>query len=278
MTEFWSGWVDAHCHLVDPRFTDLDSVLDRSRSAGVRGFLMAGVDPEDWERQRQLAQNHSGLSPVFGLHPYFVASHSRADCDAALDRLARELHQSPGFLGETGLDFRSKLWNRDLDPELSDQQERQLHCFEAQLEIAEISGRAVVLHIVRAFDEAVRLLELRGLPRKGGFVHAFNGSAPQAESFLGLGLCLSIGGALCHPENHRLRQAVQRIPLDRILIESDSPDQAPVDWPMKQNEPHSILRVADEVARIKGCSREQVLEVAKDNLRRLWGASTISGD
>lgn len=255
------GWIDSHCHLADPRIADLTEVLAQARAAGVTGFVMAGVDPEDWERQLALARKHPECLPVLGLHPYFVADHTLEDCETALDLLARRLQEAPGFIGEMGLDYRSHL--------VKDSEARQIEIFHAQLELAEFHQKPVVLHIVRAHKETRRLFEHFGAPACGGMVHAFSGSASDAEFYLAQGLHLSIGGGLLKPDNERMDQVVRLTPLERLLVESDSPDQAPPGYPPGENRPDSILKVAERIAELKGVTRETVLATSRANLLAL---------
>lgn len=258
MPDFGTGWIDTHCHLADPRLEDVTEVLAQARREQITGFVMAGVDPLDWERQLRLSVQHPECLPVFGLHPYFVADHSLEVCEQALDQLARYLPKSLGLMGEVGLDFRTQI--------VKDSHARQIEMFEAQLELAEFHHAAVVFHSVRAFDETERIFDVFGAPKAGGFVHAFNGSARQAEVLMQYGLHLSVGGAVVRADNEKLHQAICAIPLDRLLVESDSPDQAPQGWSMAQNQPSSILWVADKIAQLKDVTRDEVLASSKRNL------------
>lgn len=258
---FADGWIDSHCHLADPRITDPAAVLAQARARGVTGFVMAGVDPEDWERQLQLARAHPECLPVLGLHPYFVADHPLEECEAALDVLARRLAEAPGFIGEMGLDYRTHV--------VKDSHARQIEIFHAQLELADFHQKPVVLHVVRAFHETRRLFEHFGPPARGGMVHAFNGSRPEAEFYLAQGLHLSVGGAVLKPANERLWQAVAAAPLERLLVESDSPDQAPPGYPPGENRPESILEVAGKIAELKGVTRDEVLATSRRNILSL---------
>jgi TatD DNase family protein len=150
---------------------------------------------------------------------------------------------------------------------MRDSEARQFSFFEKQLELAQVANKPVVLHIVRAFDEALRVLQLFGLPEQKGFVHAFNGSAKQAEAYLQLGLLISVGGAACRPDNQRLHQAIAAVPLDRLLLETDSPDQPAPDF--ESSRPSMLWKVAESVAKIKGLSSTEVLDKTSQNLRKL---------
>lgn len=263
MNRLRPGWVDAHLHLADPRIDDPGALVEQAEAQGIHSFLQGGVGPEDWQRQRELAQRHHGILPAFGLHPYWVSDHTADECESALDQLARELPHALA-LGETGLDFRPHV--------CKDSEARQIACFEAQLEMARVGAKPVILHLVQAVDEAERVLDLFGAGVRG-LVHAFTGSAPQAEAWLKRDLHLSVGGPVCRPDLTRLHQAVKIIPMDRLLLETDSPDQPPPGVVAGHNTPSSLLLVADKVAEIKGLSRAQVLDKSRENLEKLLYAN-----
>lgn len=264
MTDFW---IDAHSHLADARWggwgpeSSLERVMAKAEKADVVVHLQGGVGPEDWQRQRELHRSYPGILPVFGIHPYFVADRSESECEEALDLLAKNLSGAYA-LGETGLDFRPHIARGS--------EARQIAMMEAQLELASAARLPVVLHVVRAFDEALRVVDLfypKGQRR--GLIHAFNGTEAQANAWVERGFMISIGGALLRPDNERLRQAVAAIPLNCLLIESDSPDQRPSGWVKEWNEPDSVKWVAQEIANIQGLTVDVVRARTVENLFRL---------
>lgn len=260
------SWSDSHSHLSDPRWgahlsARQHEVVERAQSQGIRFFLQGGVGPADWERQKKLKSLYPDqIGLCFGVHPYFVAENSREVCESALDQLARELPRVMA-LGEMGLDFRPHI--------LADREVDQVDIFVAQMELAEFSQKPMVLHLVRSFEKVKEIFSHYGGVSKRGMVHSFNGSSQEAEFFLQHGLHLSIGGRLCWPENQRLRQSVGFIPLDKILLESDSPDQPSPRFQGGFNEPLCILEVAEIIAEIKKISKEEVLDIATQNLEKL---------
>jgi TatD DNase family protein len=235
-------------------------MIARAKARGVSEFLQGGVGPEDWQRQRELKARHPEIRLCFGLHPYWVADHSDEDCEIALDQLARELKDAEA-IGEMGLDLRPHILKESLS--------RQLFIFESQLEIAEMAQKPIVLHLVRAFDEAQNVFDGWGVPPAGGMVHSFNGSVKEAESYLNRGLHLSIGGPVVRPDNQRLHQAVQIIPLEKLLVETDSPDQPPPQLKDTFNEPKTLWDVAEMIAKIKKVSAEEILDISSRNLEKL---------
>jgi len=265
-----ASWIDSHCHMSDLRSAPcLESWVKEAEGRGVRYFLQGGVGPEDWDRQIGLSQkfqNQIGL--CFGLHPYWVADHSLEECEAAMDLLAQKLPQAVA-IGEMGLDLRPHI--------AKDSEDRQMTIFEMQIELAEATRKPMVLHLVQAHDEAMRVFEMWGVPQSKGFVHSFNGSAAKAQDFLKLDLLISVGGPLLRPDNQKLKQAVQECPMEFLLVETDSPDQAPPSHQGKLNPLATLLEVAEEIARIKGLSAREVLDISRENLKTLWSSKKSAG-
>lgn len=274
-----SLWIDSHCHMADARLFSLDSScleswLEEAKCRGLRYFIQGGIGPEDWDRQLILAEKYKNqIGLCFGLHPYWVAEHSAQECEEALDQLAHKILSAP-LIGELGLDFRPKILGSFEAGDIGAQEkakEKQITFFELQLELAQSLRKPVVLHLVQAHEEALRILDLWGVPVAGGFVHSFNGSAQKARDFLERGLLLSIGSPLLRPDNEKLKQTVREIPMEKLLIETDSPDQPGPKYQGKLNPLSSLFDVAEEVGRIKGISWTEVLDKSRDNLKRLLG-------
>lgn len=255
-------WWDSHCHLADLRLDPLrESWLSQASGKGIQFFLQGGVGPEDWKKQVQLAKAYPGrIGLCFGLHPYWVADHSEEECEIALDQLAVQLPQALA-LGETGLDFRPHI--------MKDSRERQISFFEMQLELAQTASCPLVLHLVQAHEEALRVLDLWSWPKRRGFVHSFNGSAFKMKELVERGLLISVGGPVLKPDNLKLKQAIKECPLEFLLIETDAPDQPGPRWKNQLNPLESLLAVAEEVAKIKEMTYIEVLETSKENLKRV---------
>lgn len=256
-------WVDAHGHLADERWKDQqEQIIEDARAQDLHFFMQGGVGPEDWQRQLELAAKfptHIGL--CFGLHPYWVAEHDEEACETGLDQLARLLPQALA-LGEAGLDFRPHIMKNSRD--------LQMHVFEQQLELARFSDRPVVLHLVQAHNEALKILDVWGVPPRKGFVHSFNGSFAKAQDFIQRGFLLSVGGPVCRPDNAKLHQAVLQTPLEWLLVESDSPDQPPPRYQGQLNPPSSVWEVARTIGEIKSLDPLEILDITTANFKRLF--------
>lgn len=263
----FGNWIDAHGHLADERWEaegreKIEEIIEEARLRGIGFFMQGGVGPEDWARQKLLAGRFPGkIGLCFGLHPYWVASHEDEDCEVALDLLAPQLVEAIG-IGEMGLDFRPHI--------MKESRERQIQVFENQLELAEATLKPMVLHLVQAHEDSVKIFDVWGVPPAKGLVHSFNSSSAKAEDFLKRGLLLSVGGPVCRPDNQRLHQAIREIPLEFLLIESDSPDQAPPAYAGQLNPPASIWEVARTIAEIKKIDPMEVLDISTANFRRLF--------
>lgn len=260
-------YIDAHSHWADSRFSDLDisGNLKKSFKKNITQFMQGGVSPTDWDRQLALKKKYpESFHLCFGLHPYFIAENNIEDCESAMDQLAQRTQDCSG-IGETGLDFREKYLAGDIET----QKEKQITFFENHIALSKVTNKPLVLHIVRAHDEAIRILKIWGPPSCGGFIHAFNGSFEVASEYLKMNFSISIGGAATFEKNSKLRDSVLRLPMDRLLLESDSPDQAPLGW-QGLNDSASLIQIATEIAKIKGISPIEVLETTTSNFKRLF--------
>lgn len=259
-------WTDAHGHLADTRWEgQQDEIINEARGRGIHFFMQGGVGPEDWQRQRALHARHPlHIGMCFGLHPYWVVDHDEEECEEALNLLAMELVDAQG-IGEMGLDFRPHI--------MKDSRERQLDVFEQQIELAHVSQKPMVLHLVQAHEESLKMMDLFGIPKQKGMVHSFNGSWGKAQDFLKRGLFLSVGGPVCRPDNEKLKQAVREMPLEMLLIESDSPDQPPPAFKGQLNPPDSIWEVARTIGELKSLDPLEILDITTENFRRLFPVS-----
>jgi len=264
-------YIDAHSHWSDSRLfennqptAEWNQLMQASLKAGVTQFMLGGVNPGEWERQKYLKNRFPEKFYLsFGVHPYFVAENDLPTCEEAVDLLSQSLSDCLA-IGEAGLDFRTHLLGAD--PEVARAQ--QIQIFENQIEMSLFSKKPLVLHIVRAHEEALRLLRFQD-SSLSGLVHAFNGSWEIAQEYLKLGFYISVGGAVTFIKNEKLRKAVKEIPEDRLLLESDMPDQPPqaIDFP---NNSSSLVQIAQEIGQIRGCSADQILMTSTNNFKRLF--------
>lgn len=264
--------IDAHCHLADSRIQDdIEGLIKRAEDIGVTHFVQAGVDSKDWERQIAL-QSHFGdrIRIVAGIHPYRIASMTKDTLKLGLLDLEKFVAtHNVGAIGEVGLDFRETYVPTTAAKSL------QSDAFVIQIQFANRIKKPCVFHVVRAHDEAMRLMKLVP-PKSGGLVHAFTGNPSVAERYLAQNLSLSIGTAVLNPKSDGLRQSVRMIPLDRILVESDAPDQPPPGWPEPLNSPLCLPLIIEAIARERGDSTERIIAATRTNAAKIFGIALPS--
>ncbi|MCU0671163.1 MAG: TatD family hydrolase [Myxococcota bacterium] len=255
--------VDAHCHLDFEAFdADRDEVLDRAAALGVRAIVIPGVHSAQWARAAALVRRghpRVRLAMAVGWHPEHLEAlvhHTRGDesddvrdaasgGSAARDRepLVTQIVRAASELGavaigECGLD-------RRVEARVS--LERQREVLDAHVEAAKRSGLPLVLHVVRR--DGALLDALRPHAPLRGMVHAFTGGPELAREYVALGLHVSFGGGLTRPNARRARDAAAVVPAERVLIETDAPDQTPHGAPSPRNEPSFLPLVRDALAR-----------------------------
>ncbi len=263
-------WIDAHCHLADPRLkAALPEILDRAQKAGVDRFIQGGIDPADWDRQDQLAATRppGQILAAFGLHPLWVAENYQDACESALEALIQRLQpgaSGPAALGELGLDHRPRFGPKT--------RPRQLEFFQRQLELPEGHSLPLILHVVRAHSEALQALKAASSRRPlKGIVHSFSGSFEVARQYLDLGFFISVGGTLVGLQSfEKTAKTVIKLPPDRLVLETDSPDQPPPSYAGRLNEPASLWDVACAVGALRNEAPETVLDRSRSNLEKLF--------
>ncbi len=255
--------IDTHAHLDDSRLRgDWDGVLERARQAGVVQVVAIGTTATDSAAVLDLARRHRGLFAAVGIHPNDAAEASDADWPLVI-----ELAGQPGVvaIGETGLD---RYWDRTPFP-------IQQEWFDRHLELAHRLDLPVVIHCRDCQREMIE--QLRGLGRPiRGVQHSFTGTWDDARAFLDLGLHLSFAGMLTYTNKSldALRDVAARVPLDRILVETDSPYLSPHPFRGKTNEPARVALTARRLAEIRGLPPEELARITTENARSLFRLPT----
>ncbi len=258
-------WIDAHCHLASERLKDsLAQVIERSQQVGVTGWIQGGIDPHDWNRQKELqTQYGSRFITSFGLHPWWVGAASFEALESGLKVLEQFLPQAHA-VGELGLDFGK---THDLN------RSQQLKAFKEQVILAKRYQKPMVLHVVKAHTEALEILKSLAPFPQGGMVHSFTASYEIAEIYYKLGFFISLGGAVTQEGYFALKKAIPLLFLTQIVVETDSPDQVPRlegVAPQTDNEPRHLIAIARAIAEVKGTTVETVLNQSTQNLEKLF--------
>lgn len=248
-------WIDSHCHFDFKAFDcDRDSHWQFLQQRGCAGLLIPGVVEKDWKSLISFCEGKP-WGYALGLHPYFLDQHL-ADGISKLKALCQM--SSPVAIGEFGLDFAL--------PETTFNQ--QIELCEQQFMLAQSLQLPVILHIRKSYDEIASMVR-RLKFNQGGIVHAFSCSVQQGEALIKLGFLLGIGGAISHPRSIKLRKTVTQLPLESLVLETDSPDMKPAFLSGPRNSPISILLLAQIVASLKQCSLDDVILSSNNNLLTL---------
>ena len=231
--------IDTHTHLDFPDFdSDRTEVLAHSHTLGVGRMVVLGVYQQNWQRLWDLVQTDESLFAAFGLHPVYLNEHRPDDLTELGDWLTRlQGHQQLCAVGEIGLDYFLQALDR----------ERQQALFEAQLKLAVDFQLPALLHVRRSHAAVIATLKRIRLPR-GGIIHAFAGSQEEAREYIKLGFKLGLGGAATWPQALRMHKVLALLPLDAVVLETDSPDMAPAMYPGQRNSPEHLPDICRALA------------------------------
>lgn len=248
--------VDTHAHLQWASFDkDREKVINRARKANVDRIVNVGFDLEGCRKAIDIAERHEGIYVTVGIHPHNSSSFT----EDVLGDLVK-FCENPKVLaiGEIGLDF-----YRNLSP-----RETQIKAFKAQLLLAERLELPVVIHNRNAHSDIITILsEFKGRTR--GIMHCFSGNRKIGEQFLELGFYLSFTGTVTFPNSFGLHEVARAVPLDRILLETDSPWLAPQNVRGKRNEPSFLPFTAEKIAELRGISLDALSETTTQNAREI---------
>jgi TatD DNase family protein len=224
-------FVDTHCHLDDQAFSgDLEDVLARSRQAGVTRWINVGFNPDRWAASIALAERYDGMAFMLGVHPGYAGCWS-GTVPSVLERTIAV--NRPVAIGEIGLDFFRGETNID--------QQRQ--AFNDQLDLAIATSLPVVIHMRDAEEQVLETLTARRhLPRL--LFHSFDGSAALTDWVIANGASVGVGGLATRSKSTGLRDQLTRLPIDRLVLETDSPYLVPNGFKHRRNTPESIPRIA----------------------------------
>lgn len=251
--------IDSHTHIYAEDFEqDIEEVLERGRQAGVQTLILPNVDVESYPRMMALAARYPEyLHPCLGLHPTSVSTDYREQ----LQELEAALRQhSFVAIGEIGLDY---YWDTSFKQE-------QIDAFERQLALAEQYKLPVIIHTRSAWDDTIATLKrVRGNKVRGVF-HCFSGSQAELEEALSFEhMMIGIGGVVTF-KNSTLREFITRLPIDRLLLETDSPYLSPVPKRGRRNEPAHLVYVLHCLAESYGISPETLARETTNNAKRLF--------
>ncbi|MEQ8840866.1 MAG: TatD family hydrolase [Acidimicrobiales bacterium] len=232
------AWVDQHCHI--PPGADGSAQVDEARAAGVTRMVTVGTTLEQSRQMMAVARAHEGVWATAGVHPH--------DATDGIDGL-EDLLAAPEVLavGECGLDYHYDHSPRDVQADV----------FRRQIALAHRLDMPLVIHTRNAWDDTFAILDAEGTPRRTVF-HCFTGGADEGAECLARSALLSFSGIITFPSGGDLRDAAAACPLDRLLVETDSPYLAPVPHRGKPNRPALVPLVGAAVAHAKGCAVDEI--------------------
>ncbi len=254
--------IDSHAHLDMPRFTaDISDVIARANDAGVSRIVTVGIDLDSSRYAIELSRGYPGVSAAVGIHP-----EKSGDATAKDLRVIAELAQQRGVvaIGEIGLDF----YHQDYPP-----QDRQVEVFRQQLELAHRLKLAAVIHARQAEEIIIPILKdwLKEHPtQRPGVIHCFNSVLETARGYLEMGFYISLGGYIGYPSSRKFREVVKQLPLDRLLLETDSPFLPPQSRRGERNEPAYMVETAQTLADIKEVSLDELVAITTANTQKLF--------
>jgi TatD DNase family protein len=255
--------IDTHCHLTfEGLAEDVAAVIERSRAAGVTGWITVGTDPQENQKVIELTEKFENMFAAVGIHPH----DARMVTPDTLKEL-REFtqHKKIVAIGETGLDYHYNFSSR----------EEQKRVFDEHLKIAAELNLPVIVHCRDAFDETIEVLEQFGDAERIVF-HCFSGEASQAEIVLDKGFYISFTGVVTFKNAEKTRQAAKVVPLDRLMVETDCPYMSPE--PMRKqkiNEPALMIHTAKRLAELKGISLEDFAETVTATSKAFFGLPEV---
>lgn len=259
---------DTHCHIDFPAFDgDRAALLRRASSLGINEMFVPGTDPRQWTRLGELAPRCASvglrLHLGVGLHPHRLTGMTEEQRSEAMSALARHaVELGARAIGECGLD--EPLTRRGGPP-----LQEQVAILEEHLAVAERLSLPTVLHVVRAHGAALEVLERKRVSR-GGILHWYSGAPELLPRYAALGFRFGFGAASMDPRQRRIRAAAVRATAECVLLETDAPDQPPPGGPLR-NEPATLVRVAEELARLRGTTVEEIARVSTRNARAVFG-------
>ncbi|MDN3610501.1 TatD family hydrolase [Vibrio ostreicida] len=252
-------FVDSHCHLDKLDYQNLHSgiqdVVAKAQSVNVSELLSVGVTLDAFPAMVKMIEPFDNIHASCGVHPLDVES------EFALDRLHEYAsHPKVVAIGETGLDYHYK-------PETAELQKLR---FVQQVELAVKLNKPLIIHTRHARQDTLSILRSGGADKCGGVIHCFTEDLPFAQAAMELGFYISISGIVTFKQATELKQVVKALPLDRLLIETDSPYLAPVPYRGQQNQPAYVVEVAAYIAQLKGLSISEIGQETTKNYRDLF--------
>ncbi|KGR88683.1 MULTISPECIES: TatD family hydrolase [Lysinibacillus] len=252
-------FIDTHVHLnADQYEEDLQEVIDRALEAKVERMVVIGFDRKTIERTMQLIEQYDFVYGVIGWHPVDAIDCTQQDLEW-IEELAS--HPKIVGIGETGLDYYWDKSPKDVQQEL----------FRKQIQLAQKINLPIIIHNRDATGDVVQILREENAASVGGVMHCFSGSVETARECIGMNFMISLGGPVTFKNARLPKEVATEIALEHLMIETDAPYLAPHPHRGKRNEPAFVPLVAEEIARLKGLTIEEIAQATTANAKKFFG-------
>ena len=250
-------FIDSHCHVNFPELAeDYGAIAQRMTENHVKMALCVSVNLPDWDGLIAMVEREPTLWGSVGVHPDY-----ENEIEPTVDDLvSRSRHPKVVAIGETGLDYYR------LTGDLEWQRER----FRTHIRAAKQAKLPLIIHTRQAQEDTIRILQEEGADEVGGVMHCFTESWEMAQQSMELGFYVSFSGIVTFKNARDLQETASKMPMDRLLIETDSPYLAPVPYRGKRNGPSLVVHVADKIAELQGLSAQEVADQSTENFYRLF--------
>lgn len=246
-------YIDTHCHLSIEDYNDIDKVIEENKDALVEKIVVSGCSRESIEEVMDLKDKYDMIYVTIGYHPEYADTITKSDLDYLKSLLGEKKIIG---IGEIGLDYHYTKENKD----------KQIWLFEEQLKIADAFNLPVVIHSRDATMDTINILKKY---KAKGIIHCFSGSLETANIYISMGFLLGIGGVVTF-KNSKLKDVVKEVPLESIVLETDSPYLTPVPFRGKVNSSKYLEYIAMFIADIKNISVEELVEITNKNASSLF--------
>ena len=248
-------FTDTHCHISKEDYDDIEEVINNAKEAKVNRLIISGCEKRNIKESLEIANTHDNVYLALGYHPEEANEITDKDIED-IKELIRN-NKKVVAVGEIGLDYHYGKENKD----------KQIKLFRTMIGIAKELNLPVVIHTRDAFQDTYDILKEEKVT---GVIHCFSGNLENAKMYLSLGFALGIGGVITF-KNTNLKETIKEVPIDRILLETDSPYLAPTPFRGEKNESKYIPLIAEEIAKNKDITIEELSEKTEENVHRVFG-------
>lgn len=251
--------IDTHAHLTDPRFEgEVEDIIKKSKDSTVEFIITSGADLSTSKKAAVLAEKFVGVFASIGVHPQDADSYND-EVEKELENLAKS--KKVIAIGEIGLEYLDGCVDKDVQKQV----------FERQIKLAHKLNLPIVIHTREAIGDTMEILRKnKDYLIHGGTLHCFSESGEIAKEAIKLGLNISVGGVSTFTNAKKVQEAIKSVPIENIILETDCPYLAPTPFRGQRNDPSFIPYIAENLARLKGLSVEEVAKITTDNARRLF--------